>query len=422
LLRGRDAGPLFNNSQLEFLEAEQQASQSIFGKSRKVEGPMPEVQLRGITWQHRRAIDPLMSTLSLFRSQHPEIDIHWFCRPLHGFEFTPIVDLAKEYDLIVLDHPFVGDIAASSCLLPIEDLIAPDECAAFVGPSLEGYRFAGRLWAIPIDAACQVAVSRPDLMGKLDQLPPANWNELIRLGHRAAEANLSLAIGLRGVHSLMTFFSLCANLGSPCSVEPHLAFVDPGTARAALAMLRDLVALCPTQCLDWNSIELHEAMVARDDLLFCPAVYCYAIYAEADRRWPLRFHDMPGPRGYHGSTLGGTGLGISAQCRYPEAAKAYVRFAASLPAQFAFARNHGQPALCAIWDDEEINRQFGDCFRATRQTMQSSWVRPRYPGYLDFQAKAGSRIEQHLRGSIPEAGLLDDLAQLHTQAGRSDTR
>src|SRR5688500_10335992 len=102
--------PLFNNSQLEFLEAEQQASQSIFGKSRKVERPMPGVWLRGITWDHRRAIDPLVSTLSLFRSRHPDIDVEWFSRPLHGFEFTPIIDLAKEYDLIVLDHPSVGDI------------------------------------------------------------------------------------------------------------------------------------------------------------------------------------------------------------------------------------------------------------------------------------------------------------------------
>jgi len=383
---------------------------------------MPEVRLRGITWEHRRAIDPLLSTLGLFRSRHPEIGIQWFSRPLHGFEFTPIVDLAKEYDLIVLDHPFVGDIAASSCLLPIEDLIAPDEPAAFVGPSLESYRFAGRLWAIPIDAACQVAVSRPDLMGKLDQLPPANWNESIRLGHRAAEANLSLAIGLRGVHSLMSFFSLCANLGSPCSVDPHHAFVDPDTAHAALTMLRDLVALCPRQCLDWNSIELHDAMVARDDLLFCPAVYCYATYAEADQRRPLRFHDMPGPRGYHGSTIGGTGLGISAQCQRPEAAKAYVRFAASLPAQFAFAHHHGQPALRGIWDNEQINQHYGGCYRATHNTMEKSWIRPRYRGYLDFQAKAGNLIEQHLRGSIPEASLLDCLAKLHSLASGSETR
>jgi multiple sugar transport system substrate-binding protein len=381
---------------------------------------MADLQLRGLTWDHRRAIDPLTKTLSLFRSRFPDIDIQWSSRPLHGFEFTPVADLATEYDLIVLDHPFVGDIAASSCLLPLDDVLDPSQLTAFVGPSLESYRFGKRLWAIPIDAACQVAVSRPDLMAKLDQPPPTGWTQLIDLGRAASRARLSLAIGLRGVHSLMTFFTFCANLGSPCNVEPRHSLVDHGVARQALALLRELVSYCPKLCLDWNSIELHEAMVARGDLVFCPAVYCYATYAEPDWPCPLRFHDMPGPRGPKGSTIGGTGLGISARCGHPEAAKTYLRFAASLTAQLAFARNHGQPALRAIWEDEEINQQFGDCYQSTLRTIEQSWIRPRYPGYLQFQAKAGTLVEQHLRGLIAETALLDNLERLHNRADGSE--
>lgn len=383
---------------------------------------MPDFHLRGVTWSHRRAIDPLTGTLGQFRAQHPEIGIEWVSRPLHGFEFTPILDLAKEFDLIVLDHPFVGDIAASACLLPLDELFAPDDHAAFVGPSLETYRFAGRQWAVPIDAACQVAASRPDLLTKLDQSPPASWSEVIGLGRKAASAGFRLAIGLRGVHSLMTFFTLCANLGSPCGVEPQFPFVDRQVARASLAMLREFVSFCPEQILNWNSIELHDAMVARDDLVFCPAVYCYATYAEPDQGHPLRFHNLPGARGCRGSTIGGTGLGISAACKSPEAAKSYARFAASLPAQFAFARNHGQPALSAVWEDDAINERFGNCYRATRDTIEQSWIRPRYAGYLDFQAKAGTLIEQHLRRAISETGLLETLETLHRQSGKSRTR
>src|SRR6185503_1478779 len=165
---------------------------------------------------------------------------------------------------------------------------------------------------------------------------------VLSLGRKAARAGYRLAIGLRGVHSLMTFFTLCANLGSPCSREPQSPFVDRNVARTGLELLRELVSLCPDHVLDWNSIELHDVMAARDDLVFCFAVYCYATYAEPDQRRPLRFHDLPGPRGCRGSTIGGTGLGISASCKSPEAAKSYARFAASLPAQLAFARNHGQ--------------------------------------------------------------------------------
>jgi multiple sugar transport system substrate-binding protein len=182
--------------------------------------------------------------------------------------------------------------------------------------------------------------------------------------------------------------------------------------RTALAMLRELVSFCPADCLDWSSIDLHEQMVVRDDLVFCPAVYCYATYAESDQRRPLRFHDLPGPCGHRGSTIGGTGLGVSAYRRHTEAARAYARFAASTAAQFAFARHHGQPALRAVWEDANVNARYGNCYRAVRATMDGCWTRPRYKGYLAFQARAGELVESHLRGVVSEADLLESMERL----------
>lgn len=370
---------------------------------------MLPVRLRGMTWDHRRARDPLLATAAMFAERHPGIEIDWSSRPLHGFEFTPVARLAKSYDLIILDHPFCGDIAAADCLLPLDDVLPDDAPAVFVGRSLETYVYEGRTWALPVDAACQVAVSRPDLMARLGRAAPADWAGMIDLGRAATRRGMKLAIGLRGVHSLMTFFTLCANLGRPCATSPGEPLVDRRTAEAALEHLRELLALCPPDALDWNSIELHDAMAGRDDLVFCPAVYCYATYAEADQRRPLRFHDFPGPRGAAGSTIGGTGLGISAHCPHSDAALAYVRFAATVEAQSAFARHHGQPARLECWRDADINARFGDCYFATLRTMEESWIRPRFPGYLGFQAEAGGLIEHHLRGEIGADDLLDRL-------------
>ncbi len=66
---------------------------------------MASVRLRGMTWDHRRAIDPLTRTLPLFRERRPDIEIEWSARPLAGFEFTSVDALAEDYDLIILDHP-----------------------------------------------------------------------------------------------------------------------------------------------------------------------------------------------------------------------------------------------------------------------------------------------------------------------------
>ncbi len=378
---------------------------------------MSAVRLRGMTWDHRRAVDPLLATQAMFAAAHPGIEIEWSSRPLHGFEFTPVAELAKSYDMIILDHPFCGDIAASQCLLPVDDILR-DAHGAFFGPSRETYVYAGKTWAVPVDAACQVAVSRPDLMTQLGEKAPADWAALLDLGRRASQRNMKLAIGLRGVHSLMTFFTLCANLGRPCATLAGEPFAELATAREALEQMRALLSLCPREALDWNSIELHDVMVARDDLVFCPAVYCYATYAEADQRRPLRFHDFPGPRGPRGSTIGGTGLGLSAHCAHPEAALTYARFAASAAAQAAFALHHGQPARIDAWRNVGINARFNGCYGDTLRTIEGCWIRPRFAGYLGFQAKAGPLIEQHLRGEIAERDLLDRLQRLFESAGQ----
>lgn len=378
---------------------------------------MTPARLRGMTWNHRRAVDPLTETQALFAAAHPGIAIGWSTRSLHGFEYMPVAELARSYDMIVLDHPFCGEIAAAGCLLPLDDILTDEMRAAFVGPSLDSYVYAGHTWAIPVDAACQVAVSRPDLMARLDDAPPTDWAGLLALGRRAVPHGLKLAIGLRGVHSLMTFFSLCANLGRPCATSPERPFVDDATAHEALGSMRALLDLGPPEVLDWNSIELHDAMVARDDLVFCPAVYCYATYAEADQRRPLRFHDFPGPRGPGGSTIGGTGLGISAHGARPDAALLYAQFAASAAAQRAFALHHGQPARQEAWSDPVIDARFGGCYGATLHTMEQCWIRPRFAGYLGFQAQAGDLIERHLRGDIAAEPLLDRLRVLFAGAG-----
>lgn len=363
------------------------------------------IRLKGMTWQHRRAIAPLAGTLPAFRAEHPEIEIEWTSRSLAGFEFQSVEELSHKFDLIILDHPFMGDAASKKYLLRLDDRLVGRD-ADYIGPSLASYRYEGGFYAVPVDAACQVAVYRPDLMAQLDTAVPRAWSEVFALGESAARQGLKLAIGLAGVHSLMTFFTLMAGLGNPCAVSPDETFCDRATAREALAMLRRLVQFCPPQVLDWNSIRLHEEMVAQDLFAYCPAVYCYATYAEADQRQPLRFADLPGLKG---STIGGTGLAISAACTAPDAALAYATFATLAATQREFARHHGQPARTEVWHDAAIDGSFGGCFAATRATIEGCWIRPRYPGYLAFQEQGGVLVEQHLRGGLAETQFLERL-------------
>lgn len=372
---------------------------------------MKPIVLRGMTWGHRRAVEPLLAADRLFAEQRPDVAIAWDKRPLAGFEFTPVARLAESYDLIVFDHPFIGAVAASGSLVPVDDIAAPHG-AAFVGSSLASYRMNERTWALPIDAATQVQALRPDLFAGLDAEVPRTWDEVMDVARVAEIKGLKLAIGLSGVHSLMAFFALSANLGAPCAVDPGADFCDRAVACEAIGRLRELLAWCAPESLDWNAIEVLDAMVARDDLVLCPSVYFYATYAEADQRRPLRFSDFPGPNGARGTTLGGAGLGISARCANLEAARDYARFVAEAATQLAFARHHGQPARTEGWEDAAINALFADSYWNTRATHEAAWVRPRYDGYLRFQKEAGDRVEHALRTGEPADALIDALEAL----------
>jgi multiple sugar transport system substrate-binding protein len=377
--------------------------------------------IRGIAWQHRRAIDPLLAASAEYERAHPDIRIAWEARPLHGFEFTPIAELAEAYDLVVLDHPFMGEVAVSRCLTDLARLLPQLADAEFLGPSLRTYRYDGALWAVPVDAACQTAAYRRDLLQRIPADVPASISDVLELGRQATKQGLRLGIAFAGVHSLMTLFSFCAALGSPCGGRSGGPFVDPDTARESLEIMRRILALCPAEALGWNSIALHEAMAVRDDLVYCPAVYCYLTYAEADLRQPLRFAALPAiDRGGapQGSTIGGAGIALSAQSSVPEAAIEFLRFLASAETQRLFTRHHGQPARTEAWIDAEADARFSGAFSAVRQTLELSWIRPRWPGYLALQAEGGRIVEAHLRGEVPEKDTIDLLNLSAEQARR----
>jgi len=113
--------------------------------------------IKALTWDHPRGYNALAAASKLPDVIAAGLDIHWDKQPLEGFESHPIADLCARYDLVVLDHPHVGEAMSGDCLLSLEDVFGSETVAelakASIGPSLTSYRFAGKHWALPLDAA-----------------------------------------------------------------------------------------------------------------------------------------------------------------------------------------------------------------------------------------------------------------------------
>lgn len=116
--------------------------------------------LKGMTWSHQRGFEPMLASARAWRAT-TGIEVAWDKRSLQDFESFPVEELARQYDLIVIDHPHVGQIAAEGCLLPLDVPGRETERAALaagsVRPSYESYRWQGRQW---------VQVWRPDLTAR----------------------------------------------------------------------------------------------------------------------------------------------------------------------------------------------------------------------------------------------------------------
>ncbi|RZI65702.1 MAG: extracellular solute-binding protein [Variovorax sp.] len=352
---------------------------------------MTSISLKGMTWDHPRGYEPLAACSALWK-QRTGVDITWDRRSLQDFESFPVDELARQYDLIVIDHPHVGQITREDCLLPFDETCLASIAQGTVGRSFPSYHWQGQQWALPIDAATQVQAWRPDRLAAA----PADWKEVLELA-RAGR----VALPLRPPHSLMSLYTLCAQRGAPGNVEGPDLF-DADVAAEVCEQLRALMKLVDPQCLAQDPIAVFEAMAQPASRIDCvPLIYGYVNYAWADFR-PVRlgFSDIPAldGRGPIGSALGGTGIAVSARTAHATEAFDFAVWVADAEAQRGpFAAAGGQPGHAAAWEDDGVNTTAGDFYRATRATLEGAWVRPRHDGYMAFQHAASLRLNAGLQ-------------------------
>jgi multiple sugar transport system substrate-binding protein len=371
-----------------------------------------EVTLTGLTWDHPRGYSPLMKGAPEYEKSHPGIKIHWDRRTLREFGEAPIEQYLDRYDLIIMDHPFVGFAAAHDVLVDLNPFLSAGEYATLapdsVGPSWESYRYVGGLWALPVDAATQVASYRPDLLEQLSSSPPKKFDEVLQFGKTAGANGKFIAVAACPIDAISLFFTVTANLGHPIA-ENADPFVEPAIARVALECLHALIAIAHPQSTDWNPIQMYDHMVAESDVVYCPWAYGYSNYCRRENPVRLQFTNAPaaGDRGCAGTQLGGTGVAISKQSPHRNEAVAYAKWLASPQHQRGtYVKEGGQPASLSAWLDPEIDAAACGFFSGTLETLQNAYVRPRFDGFVHFFEAAGTEINRCLKGETSDSQLI----------------
>jgi multiple sugar transport system substrate-binding protein len=370
------------------------------------------ITLRGLTWDHPRGYAPLVGGVPEYRSQNPDIDIRWERRSLREFGEAPIEQYLDRCDLLIVDHPFVGFAGAHGVLVNLAGSISEPEKLQFatdsVGPSWQSYWYGGGLWALPIDAATQVASYRPDLLAELEATPPSTFEGVLALGERARKRGKSIIVPACPTDAVSLFFTLSANLGCPVAEESSV-FVEGAVAKEVLGRLHALIAIAHRSSVDWNPIQVYDFMIGSSDVLYCPYGFGYSNYSRVTKPVRLHFTNAPaaGPFGCAGTMLGGTGIAVSRLSPHSSQAIAYARWVASPEHQRgSYFREGGQPASLSAWTDSSVNAASDNFFADTLQTLQTAYLRPRFDGFVPFFEAAGIEINRCLRGEVNDAALV----------------
>ena len=352
------------------------------------------IELKGLTWDHPRAWSGLYAETRRFNQSQTEIEVHWEKHTLRGFESTPIAETAEKYDLIILDHPFMGDAAASNVLVNLYHHIDKFDFVSradqYVGFSFQSYEYAGGLWALPVDAACQTAVLRPDLLGRQ---VPKSFEDVFELAESGG-----LGLSMAEPHAFMNFLAIAGRLGGDISGAGEV-FLPNDIAKEALVILRRLARHIPERAFDWSSIGLLESMATSNEVKYCPIIFCFNTYSQSTilGRHLLKFAKLPlatKEKSPGGSVIGGTGIAISESCNNIQAALKVIWHFAGSGAQKRMGSHGGQPAHRAIWRPDATKTINGSFFDECRSDMETAVLRPRHAGYMYMQNTVGDLLRQ----------------------------
>jgi multiple sugar transport system substrate-binding protein len=365
----------------------------------------------------------MVATAEAYRAVQPDVRIEWRTRSLQDFADFPVQRLAEDYDLLVVDHPFVGFAAADGCLLPLDEHIdaevLADQAANSVGPSHRSYQYGAHQWALATDAAGHVAAYRPDLIAEIGGLP-RTWDEVLALARaRQGQERAQVAVPLIPVDAICSFCTLCAAAGEPAFEDPDRV-VSRARGLQTLDILRELKEAAHPESLKRNPPRTLDLMSSSDEIAYVPMLFGYSNYARPGFRPQIvRFTGVPTVDGgaSRGGILGGAGLAISAHTKHPEAAAAYAAYVASPDVQRGvYFAGGGQPGHRAAWLDGAVNAASSDFYQDTLAALDHAYLRPRYNGFMAAQERSGELIHAWLADGGSADALLDRLDAVYRES------
>lgn len=179
--------------------------------------------------------EPVERVVAAFEAEHPDITVQLESVGWDDAYQKLMTDIfaGNAPDVMYVGARWIPAFAAMEAVIPLDDRVSDEKYAMFPADLMEGHKFQGTLYALPIAFSTKALYWRTDLM----DAPPATWDELLETAIRITEENDMYGIGIPGaahVGTVQQFQNFLVQAGGNFFDEDGHVSLETDEARKAL--------------------------------------------------------------------------------------------------------------------------------------------------------------------------------------------
>lgn len=320
------------------------------------------------------------------------------------------------YDLINMDVIWTPKFAAAGWLLDLTDKVTESELAAFSPKDVEGGRYKGRLYRIPMRSDVGMLYYREDLLKQAGFNPPETFTDLIKISQALKQQdkiNWGYIWQGRQYEGLAAMFvEILEGFGgfwvNPNTLEVGL---DRPETLKAIAFLKETIAtgISPPGVTTYQEEETRRIFQSGQAVFLRSWPYVWPLANEKDSpiRGKIAIKPMVSAPGENsGACLGGWGLGISKTTKHPQEAWKAIQYFTSEAAQRRFILQAGfVPSRRSLFTDPQIVATYPH-YPQLLEVVEQAVLRPPIAQY----AQTSDILQRYLSAALtnrmtPEAAM-----------------
>ena len=369
-----------------------------------------------------------------FEAENPDISINIIEGPnatnlLEDLYTSAFILGDSPYDLINMDVVWTPKFAAAGWLSDLTDKISQEELAAFSPKDVEGRRYKGKLYAIPMRSDVGMLYYREDLLKEAGFNPPESFDDLVKISQTLQEKGKVdwgyVWQGKQYEGLAAMFVEILQGFGgywvNPETLEVGL---DKPQTLEAIEFLKNTIPtnISPPGVTTYQEEETRRIFQNGNSAFLrnWPYVWPLANTESSPVDGKIAIKPMVHSKdGSSGACLGGWALGISKFSKHPEEAWRAIKYFTSEDAQRKFVLEAGfVPSRRSLFLDPQIVAKYPH-YPQLLKVVDRAVLRPPIAQY----AQASDILQRYLSAALtsrmpPEAAMKNAASQTRQLLGK----